>query len=77
MPEFTVHRPRGLLPKLVVGQRTVTVVDYQPSWLLLIIPAAAVLMAKRKSTRAPEGDAVQTGPVVAPPAAAPDGDRFG
>ena len=77
MPEIAVHRPRGLLPKLVVGQRCVTVVDYQPSWLLLIIPVVAVLMAKRRMTRAPKGDAIQTGPVAAPPADVPDGDRFG
>ena len=48
LPEITVHRPRGVLPKLTVHQRTV--VDYQPSWLLLAIPAAiAVLPANRKS----------------------------
>ena len=48
LPEITVHRPRGVLPKLTVHQRTV--VDYQPSWLLLAIPATiAVLRAKRKS----------------------------
>ena len=46
LPEITVHRPRGVLPRLTVHQRTV--VDYQPSWLLLAIPATiAVLRAKR------------------------------
>ncbi len=30
-PEITVHRARGLRPKVVVQKRTV--VDYQPSWL--------------------------------------------
>ena len=48
LPEITVHRPRGVLPKVAVHQRTV--IDYQPSWLLLAIPAAiAVLVAQRKS----------------------------
>jgi hypothetical protein len=48
LPEITVHRPRGVLPKLTVHQRTV--VDYQPSWLLLAIPATiAVLRATRNS----------------------------
>ena len=39
-PEIKVHAPRGvrLLPKLAVHQRTV--VDYQPSLLLLAAPAA-------------------------------------
>ena len=46
LPEITVHRPRGVLPKVAVHQRTV--IDYQPSWLLLAIKAAiAVLLAKR------------------------------
>ena len=48
LPEITVHRPRGVLPKVAVHQRTV--IDYQPSWLLLAIKAAiVVLLAKRKS----------------------------
>lgn len=45
-PEITVHRPRGVLPKVVVQKRTV--VDYQPSWLLIAIPALAVVRLTRR-----------------------------
>ncbi len=50
-PEITIHRPRGLLPKVAVDNRTV--VDYQPSWLLVGIPALVIWRArKRKSQQA-------------------------
>lgn len=49
-PEITVHRPRGVLPKVVVQKRTV--VDYQPSWLLIAIPALVVLRARRRKSQA-------------------------
>lgn len=54
-PAISVHRPRGLLPKVVVQKRTV--VDYQPSWLLLLIPALAVLRARRRKLKAQVGEA--------------------
>ena len=47
LPEIIVHRPRGVLPKVAVYQRTV--VDYQPSWLLAIPATIAVLRATRNS----------------------------
>jgi hypothetical protein len=50
-PEMTIHRPRGVLPKVAVHRRTV--VDYQPSWLLLAIPALAVVRARRRKARVP------------------------
>lgn len=49
-PEITVHRPRGVLPRFAVRRRTV--VDYQPSWLLLLLPAAAVLATRKSKSRA-------------------------
>ena len=49
-PEITVHRPRGVVPSVAVRKRTV--VDYQPSWLLLALPTVAVLAARRKKSRA-------------------------
>ena len=50
-PEINVHAPRGvrLLPKLAVQQRTV--VDYQPSLLLLAAPAVLVLASRRRKSR--------------------------
>jgi hypothetical protein len=48
-PEMIIHRPRGVLPKVAVERRTV--VDYQPSWLLLALPAVAVVRARRRKTR--------------------------
>jgi len=50
LPEITVHRPRGVLPKVAVGKRTT--VDYQPSWLLLAVPALALLRTRRRKSRA-------------------------
>ena len=53
LPEISVHRPRGVLPKVAVQKRTV--VDYQPSWLLVAIPALAMLRAgRRRSKRSSE-----------------------
>ena len=49
-PEITIHRPHGVVPKVAVGKRTV--VEYQPSWLLLALPTVAVLAARRKQSRA-------------------------
>lgn len=47
-PEITVHRPQGVVPKLAVRKRTI--VEYQPSWLLLVVPALAVLGVRRKKS---------------------------
>jgi hypothetical protein len=53
LPEISVHRPRGVWPKVAVQKRTV--VDYQPSWLLVAIPALAALSAgRRRSKRSAE-----------------------
>lgn len=49
-PEITIHRPHGVVPKVAVRKRTV--VEYQPSWLLLAVPTVAVLAARRKKSRA-------------------------
>ena len=49
-PDIKVHPPRGVLPQLAVRQRPV--VDYQPSWLLLAVPAVVVLAARRRKSRA-------------------------
>lgn len=52
LPEIVVHRPRGFLPRLVVRKRTV--LEYQPSWLLLALPVLAVpVRARYKSPRRP------------------------
>lgn len=48
LPEIKLHRPRGFLPKVSVRERTV--VDYQPSWLLLALPALGLLFARRMGT---------------------------
>ena len=48
LPEITVRRPQGLVPRLTVRRRTV--VDYQPSWLLLAVPVLAVAAARRKGS---------------------------
>lgn len=50
LPEITVRRPQGVLPRVTVRQRTV--VEYQPSWLLLAVPVASVLAARRRRSRA-------------------------
>lgn len=49
-PEITVHRPHGVLPKVSVQKRTV--IDYQPSWLLLAIPTLVVVRSWRKRRKA-------------------------
>ena len=59
-PEVKVHAPRGVLPKVAVRQRTV--LDYQPSWLLLAVPAVLVLRSRRSKTRAPAGPAAASSP---------------
>lgn len=48
-PEITIHRPRGVLPKLAIQKRTA--VDYQPSWLVVAIPTLAALRAMRRRSR--------------------------
>lgn len=69
-PEIQIHRPHGVVPKVAVRKRTV--VEYQPSWLLLALPTVAVLAAKRKKSRAqtrPAQPATDTDlPDAAPPA---------
>lgn len=40
-PQIIVHRPRGVLPRVDVHKRTS--IEYQPSWLLLLVPAVLVL----------------------------------
>ena len=59
IPEITVHRPRGVVPKVAVRQRTV--VEYQPSWLLLALPAVAILASRRKASTA-QSTSAQPGP---------------
>ena len=49
LTKITVRRPRGVVPKVTVRRRTV--VEYQPSWLLLAVPVA-VVAARRKRSRA-------------------------
>lgn len=49
-PEVKVHSPRGVFPRLAVRQRTV--VHYQPSWLLVAVPAVVGLAARRRKARA-------------------------
>ena len=49
-PEITVHRPRGVVPRLAVRKRVV--VDYQPSWLLLALPVVAVAASRRRQAAA-------------------------
>ncbi|CAN5212975.1 hypothetical protein BH24ACT10_BH24ACT10_10650 [soil metagenome] len=56
LPTINVHRPRGVLPKVSLRKRTV--VDYQPSWLLLAVPALA-LAARRRSSQQ-DGDESST-----------------
>jgi CBS domain-containing protein len=50
-PQIRVHAPRGvrLLPRLAVHQRTV--VDYQPSLLLLAAPAVLMMASRRRKSR--------------------------
>lgn len=54
-PEVRVHAPRGarLVPKLVVRRRTV--LDYQPSLLLLAVPAVLVMASRRRKARGRTG----------------------
>lgn len=67
-PQISIHRPRGVLPKVTVRKRTL--VDYQPSWLLLALPALGVLRRARTSrsqagpsskSRTPSSEAVGSG----------------
>ena len=46
-PDLRVHAPRGVTPRLKVRRKTV--IDYQPSWLLLALPAVALAVRSRKS----------------------------
>lgn len=49
LPKINVHRPHGVVPKLSIRKRTV--IDYRPSWLLLAVPALALIKARsRRST---------------------------
>jgi CBS domain-containing protein len=50
-PEVKVHAPRGvrILPRLAVHQRTV--VDYEPSLLLLAVPAVMLMASRRRKAR--------------------------
>lgn len=70
-PEIRVHRPRGVVPKVAVRKQTV--VEYQPSWLLLAVPAVTILAARRRKTRTPANPApanpAQSGTVEVTPAA--------
>jgi CBS domain-containing protein len=59
-PEVKVHAPRGVLPKVAVRQRTV--LHYQPSWLLLAVPAVLVLRSRRSKTRARAGSTAASSP---------------
>lgn len=66
-PEIKIHRPHGFVPKIAVRKRTV--VEYQPSWLLLALPMAAVLAARRKKSPAQTRPATANDlPDAAPPA---------
>ena len=60
-PQLTVHRPRGVLPKVAVQKRTL--VDYQPSWWVVAIPAFLVLRAARRRSRS-AADQQQAAPTV-------------
>ena len=58
LPQVTVHRIRGLIPKVTVRRRIV--VDYQPSWLVVAVPAALALwsvVARRKRSAAARASA--------------------
>lgn len=57
--QLIVHRPRGVLPRL----RRRTVVEYQPSWLLLALPALVVLRRVRSQSSSP----ASPGPDARPP----------
>jgi CBS domain-containing protein len=50
-PEVKVHAPHGVFPKVTVRSRTV--LDYQPSWLLLAAPALMVLGRRRRAASSP------------------------
>lgn len=69
LPQITVRRPQGLLPKLSVRKRVV--VYYQPGYLLLALPALAVLRARRAQARRTDGP----GPVASQ--GSPDVDLAG
>ena len=74
LPEITVHRPHGVVPRLTVRKRTV--VDYHPSWLLLALPAVAVAAAARKRSGAQTRPA-QPGTGAGTPSAAAPAPRRG
>ena len=49
--QITVHLPHGIVPKIAVNKKTV--VDYQPSWLLLAVPAMVLWRAMRRTAPTP------------------------
>ena len=73
VPEIRVHTPRGVWPQVTVGQRPV--VDYQPSWLLLAVPAVLVLAARKRKSRAQARGAEPSSAGVAGLAGAGGGPR--
>jgi hypothetical protein len=50
LPEVAVHSPRGVLPGLSLGRRTV--VHVRPSWLLLAVPTIVAVRVARRQARA-------------------------
>lgn len=52
LPAVNIHRPRGIVPKVTVRKRTT--LDYQPSWLLLALPALAAVKALRSGSSSDE-----------------------
>lgn len=70
LPEINVRRPSGLraMPKVAVRQRKV--IDYEPSWMLLAVPALLALRSRRRkagakaaSSPAPQAEAYPSGAV--------------
>lgn len=65
-PAITVHRPRGLRLRPQVAVKRQALIDYQPSWLLLLIPAITVaLIARRKRSEPQATDAELAGELEA------------
>lgn len=58
LPQLVVHQPKGILPKVALRKRTV--VDYQPSWLLVAVPALLALRNRRKASKASASSAGNT-----------------